>query len=100
MKKVKRHKPLHSEVQERRAHRQREAERVRGVSGGWELQHSPWTVEGELEGFRRLASGARATSGANRRGRANRRAVVGFFLVVFLGGPLIIGVADLLKAIF
>ncbi len=35
--------------------------------GGWELQHSPYTVEGRIEGARRFALAAKSQTGWRRR---------------------------------
>ncbi len=65
---------------------------VEDASGGWQLKHSPYTVEGEIEGFARLATGARRSHGRARR-------LFGFAVLLVFGIPLVIGVVSLFRTV-
>lgn len=69
------------------------ARRTREVSGSpWELQHSPYTPEGNIEGARKFAEGA-----ANARGwRRTAVLVVAWMFPAFIGLGLLI---ELIKLI-
>jgi hypothetical protein len=56
---------------------------------GWELQNSPYSIEGELEGFARFATGARQTRNPLLRAGA-------LVMVAAIVGPMIYGVLHLL----
>ena len=57
----------------RKRKRARRLPKVRGRDTGlgpWELQHSPYTIEGEIEGFRNFARGATSALRGRRPGGA------------------------------
>ena len=60
--------------------------------GSWELHNSPYTVEGEIEGFGRLASGAQHAGGTSRAAVT----VLVVTLLLFLG----LSVVQLLVEVF
>ena len=67
---------------------------VEDSAGGWTQQHSPYTIEGEIEGFARFATGVR------RHPRRNMR-LAGILVVVVLALPFVpILVIDAFRAIF
>jgi len=57
------------------------------ATAAWELQNSPYTIEGELEGFQRFGTGVRQSSGAKR--------MVGLLLVAAILVPMVFGVLSL-----
>ena len=73
----------------RKGRRVRSDEGGRSPGGGWALQHSPYTVEGEIEGLRKFADGAIAQR-RDGRTRALRRFRNAY--LVALAVPLVIGV--------
>ncbi|MGH9154820.1 MAG: hypothetical protein ACRD1K_02960 [Acidimicrobiales bacterium] len=61
----------------------------RATAGGWGMRHSPYTVEGEIEGFGRLAGGR------GRRRVRSRRLVAGLVLAT-LAAPAVLGLLQIL----
>ncbi len=62
--------------------------------GSWELRNSPYTVEGEIEGFGRLAGGARGGGGSSSRAAI---VVVIVAIVVSLGLGVVQLLVDVLR---
>jgi hypothetical protein len=65
----------------------------------WDLEHGPYTFEGEIEGLSRFAQGvARAKRRGGRRARAVR--VLSWILVLGIAGPFAVGlVAAVVRAL-
>jgi hypothetical protein len=57
--------------------------------GAWTLQNDPYTIEGELEGFARFATGARTTKKPVAR-------FVAYLMVAAILGPMAYGVVSLI----
>ena len=57
--------------------------------GGWGLQNSPYTIEGEIEGVQRFASGARHSR--------NARLGITVGLTLLLAGPAMVALLVLVE---
>jgi hypothetical protein len=62
------------------------------ASLGWEQRSSPYTIEGEIEGFQRLGTGVRYARGWKR--------VVGLALVAMIVVPFVYGVVHFIATLF
>lgn len=66
-----------------------------GQERGWETRHSPYTIEGEIEGFSRLAAGS-----TGRPRRQGGRRLLATFVVVAMAAPFAIAMVVQLVQLF